>query len=200
MFFPWSSELIDIFFCMGFFKFRIIGWTCNYFMTSWFIESKTIFHRWHLPNIIGFIYRSTLQKILVVAVFLEQISLNWFLIWRTIFCYRNIEIKNEFLSKSSTWFSSHWTAVNTSSLISPMLTVTDGGRTLLFSSILSIPLVFNVFGKMGEPISNLINKHFPETLTYFRNFYLQNLHKFRFLVLYWFFPLAKARSVKCYEW
>ena len=61
-------------------------------------------------------------------------------------------------------------------------------------------LVFNVFGKMGEPFSNLINKHFPQTLTYFWNFYLQYLHKFRFLVLYWFFPLAKARSVKCYEW
>ena len=136
MFFPWSSDLKDILFCLEFFKFLIIGWTCNYFMTSWFIESKTIFHKWHLPIINNFIYRSTLQKILVVAVFLKHISLNWFPIWRTISCFRNIEIKNEFLSKTSTWYSSHCTAVITLSLISSMLTVTEGGKTLLISSIL----------------------------------------------------------------
>ena len=140
MFYPWSSEINDILICVDlFFKFRMIGWTYNYFKTRWFIESKTNFHRWNLPIFIILFYRSTFQKNLAVPVFLEHISLNWFPIWLLTIFYRKIKMKNEFLSNPSTSFPSHCTANNTLSLISPMLTVTDGGKTLLFSSILSIP-------------------------------------------------------------
>ena len=139
MFFLRSSDLNDILFCLDlFFKFRKIGWICNYFMTRWFIESKTTFHRWHLPIFTTFIYRSTLQKFLAVPVFLEHISLNWFPIWILTLCYRKIEIKNEFLWNSSTSFSSQCTAINTLSLLSSLLTVTDSGKTLLITSFLKI--------------------------------------------------------------
>ena len=139
IFHPWSSEINDILVCLDlFFKFRIIGWTCNYFKTRWFIESKSIFQWWNLPFIINSNYRSTFQKSLAVPVLLEHISLNWFPIWILTICYRKIEMKNEFLSNSSTSFSSQCTDINTLSLISSMLTVTDGGKTLLITSFLKI--------------------------------------------------------------